>query len=262
MEFIDTHAHTYMIESDDLCRQSIERALASGVKKQIMAGVDREGNAKAKELCKKYKGIIYRGIGLHPTEVFENYREEFDHMQLFLEEAFKDEENSCVAIGETGLDFYRDRTFEKEQEWVFRQQIELAKAYKLPLILHIRAAFAQSCAILKEYQDGSLSGVFHCFGGSVEEAKMAIDLGFKLGIGGVVTFKNASLAKTVKVLDLEHLVLETDAPFLAPHPYRGQENESSYLPLVAHKIAEIKDFAVETVAQATTNNAKSLFRLD
>ena len=194
-------------------------------------------------------------MGLHPCSVKENYKEE-----LAIAQAYWDNRN-FIAVGEIGLDFYWDRTFEKEQVEVFRIQIAWALEKKVPIVIHSRQSTLACVQVLKEFKSSLLRGVFHCFSGSVEEAQEIIKLGFYLGIGGVVTYKNAGLGAVIEKISLEHLVLETDAPYLTPVPHRGKRNESSYIPLVAEKIASAKGIDLEIVAEKTTQNAENLFGL-
>ncbi len=273
-KWIDTHTHHYDLPTREERQACWQRAVDAGVTRMIQGGVDRQSIAPIARFCAEHPGSVSATIGLHPTEVFDNYEVELELMESILNCGLasvwpavtdapggKAPDVRYVGIGEVGLDFYHDRRYEKEQVAAFRRQIEWAREYSLPLVLHIRSAFEEACKILKEEQDGCLRGVFHCFGGSVEQARRAIDLGFHLGIGGVLTFKNAHLAETVAEVDLQHIVLETDAPYLAPHPYRGQPNESRYIPLIGQKLADIKGCSVAHVAAVTTRNAMKLFGL-
>lgn len=275
-KWIDTHTHHYDLPTREERQACWQRAVDAGVTRMIQGGVDRRSIAPIARFCAEHPGGVFATLGLHPTEVFDNYEAELELMEAVLDgglaglwpavagaDAAGEEAPDIryVGIGEIGLDFYHDRRYGKEQAAAFRRQIAWARGYGLPLVLHIRSAFEEACKILKEEQDGCLRGVFHCFGGSLEQARRAIDLGFHLGIGGVLTFKNAHLAETVAEVDLEHIVLETDAPYLAPHPYRGQPNESRYIPLIGQKLAEIKGCSVEHVASVTTRNAVKLFGL-
>ena len=273
-KWIDTHTHHYDLPTREERQACWQRAVDAGVTRMIQGGVDRRSIAPIARFCAEHPGSVFATLGLHPTEVFDNYEVELELMETILNcglaglwPAVTDVTGETspdiryVGIGEVGLDFYHDRRYEKEQMAAFRRQIAWAREFSLPLVLHIRSAFEEACKILKEEQDGSLRGVFHCFGGSVEQARRAIDLGFHLGIGGVLTFKNAHLAETVAEVDLQHIVLETDAPYLAPHPYRGQPNESRYIPLIGQKLADIKGCSVAHVAAVTTRNALKLFGL-
>jgi TatD DNase family protein len=260
------------ITQQDAC---MERTLSAGVKKIILAGVDRNAVKPIADFCARHRGNAFAAIGLHPTDVYENYLDELAFMENMLIDVNNGSNNSngggnCgsryVAIGETGIDLYHDKSFEKEQEAALEAQLQWAKKYNLPVIFHVRNeagndnAMRKILQILHSWQDGSLRGVFHCYSGDTGQAKQVVDMGFYLGIGGVLTFKNAgALPEVVKQIPIEHLLLETDAPFLAPVPYRGQKNESSYLPLTGHKMAEILNRSAEDVADITSRNAEILF---
>lgn len=192
-------------------------------------------------------------IGLHPCSVKENYLYELDHIKLLLEQ------RQFAAIGETGLDFYWDTQFTKEQYKALENQIVMALQFNLPIVLHTRSAMQETIDVIKQYRDTKLNGIFHCFGGTLQEARQIIDLGFYLGIGGVVTYKKSGLEETLKEIDLKHIVLETDAPYLTPVPFRGKRNESSYLTYIIAKIASIKAVSNEEVARITTENARLIF---
>ncbi|MEG1499278.1 MAG: TatD family hydrolase [Bacteroidales bacterium] len=270
IQWIDTHTHIYMQPSIQEQEDCMRRTLEAGVHKLILAGVDLDSVKPILDFCKRHSAHAFPSIGLHPTEVKENFKEVLFSLQTSLEENLQGKQGAyCCqadnpiyrAIGEIGMDLYWDKTSLDAQKQAFRLQIQWAKKYDLPLILHIRNAFEEAIAILKEEQNGSLRGVFHCYSGSYEQAVRAINLGFYLGIGGVLTFKNSHLPETVEKIGLEHLVLETDAPFLAPHPYRGKPNESSYLPLIGYKMAEIKHCAPERVSEITNANASTLFKI-
>jgi TatD DNase family protein len=195
-------------------------------------------------------------VGLHPTSVKENYMNELAIVESNLAQ------RKFYGIGECGIDLYWDKTFANEQEFVFRHHIDLSRTYDLPLIVHIRDSFNEVIKILKDVNKSDLRGIFHCFSGSLEQAQQAIHHGFSLGLGGVITFKNNKMQETLKHVDLQHLVLETDAPFLAPVPYRGKRNQPLYIPLIAQMVADIKGISLQEVAEATTLNAKQLFKLD
>lgn len=253
MILTDTHTHLYYDSYDDDRDEMIQRALDCGVQYMYVPGVDSNSVAGMLEICRKYPTHCFPMFGLHPTDVKENYKEELATIEQLLEGV------EICAVGETGLDFYWETTFEKQQKDAFHYQIEYALRHNLPLVLHIRNAFDEAFAILDEYGNESLRGVVHCFSGTTEQALQAIEKGFYIGIGGIVTFKKNSLAEVVKGIDLKHIVLETDAPFLAPTPYRGKRNESSYIPIIAHTIAEIKATSMEEVAAVTTANAFALY---
>lgn len=251
--FIDTHTHLYAEEFDSDREQMIANAIQNSVYRFYIPNIDSESMDKMFLLEKQFPNQCFLMMGLHPCSVKENYRQELVIIKKWLET------RKFAAIGEIGLDFYWDRTFAKEQEIAFRQQIDWALEYNYPINIHCRTAFDEIFSVLKSYQKLP-KGIFHCFSGDYNQAKKIVSLGnFKLGIGGVVTFKNAGLVKVVEQMDLEHLVLETDAPYLAPTPHRGKRNESGYIPLIAQKIAEIKNLSVEEVGKVTTNNALFIF---
>jgi len=253
MIFADSHIHFYFEDFQNDLQECFERAVKSGVQYMIIPNVDSETIAPVAEICDRFPKNCFPSIGLHPTHVNENYKTD---LEIMLKAA---NERKYYAVGEAGLDLYHDKTFFSEQIEVFEMQIQLAKEKKLPLIIHSRDAFEETMKILKRFDDGTLRGVFHCFTGSVEQAKRIIDLGFHLGIGGVVTFKNSKLWQVVEAFDLEHILLETDAPFIAPDPYRGKRNEPAYIPLIAQRIATIKNISLETVAEKTTEQTLKLF---
>ena len=254
MILTDTHTHLYSDEFTADIQQVVENALAKDVKYFLLPNIDSSTIDKMKELCSKYPNNMFPMIGLHPTSVNDRYHKE---LQLVIKEL---ETNKYYAIGEVGIDLYWDKTYSKEQDFCFRYQIELAKEFKLPLVIHTRSSFEGAIEILESLHDNKLTGVFHCFGGTWEEANRIIDLGFKLGIGGVVTFKNAGLDKVVDHLELKDIILETDSPYLAPTPYRGARNESAYLYQIAEKVAHLKGVSIEEVARITTDNARELFK--
>ena len=252
--FIDTHTHLYLDEFDADRASMMERAQLAGVDSFYLPAIDsatHEAMIKMETAFPSCKAMM----GLHPCSVKENYKEE-----LAIAQAYWDNRN-FIAVGEIGLDFYWDRTFEKEQVEAFRIQIAWALEKKVPIVIHSRQSTLACVQVLKEFKSSLLRGVFHCFSGSVEEAQEIIKLGFYLGIGGVVTYKNAGLGAVIEKISLEHLVLETDAPYLTPVPHRGKRNESSYIPLVAEKIASAKGIDLEIVAEKTTQNAENLFGL-
>lgn len=250
---IDTHCHLYTKEFSGDIEQVMERATANAVTKFFLPAIDSETSAAMEELEKRFPGKCFAMTGLHPCSVKENYLEELRLVEIMLTQ------RKFAAIGETGLDFYWDKTYEKEQYLALEKQIALALQYHLPIVLHTRNAMQETIDVIKKYSGTGLTGIFHCFGGSLEEAQQIIEEGFYLGIGGVVTYKNAGLAEVIKEIDNRHLVLETDAPYLAPVPFRGKRNESSYLTIIAEKIAAIKNISVEEIAAVTTANAMKIF---
>ena len=250
--FIDTHTHLYLEEFDNDRSVMLERARLAGVNQFYLPAIDSATHDALITMETTFP-FCKAMMGVHPCSIKENYQEELAIAQQYWEK------RNFVAVGEIGLDFYWDRTFEKEQLEAFRIQIEWALAKNVPIVIHSRQSTLACVQVLKEYKNTALRGVFHCFSGSLEEAHEIIKLGFYLGIGGVVTYKNAGLGSVIEKIDLAHLVLETDAPYLTPVPHRGKRNESSYIPLIAEKIAEVKGVKVEEVAQITTQNAENLF---
>lgn len=255
MSLVDTHAHIFLEEFDSDQRAMLDRAREAGIEKILMPAIDSDTHERLFSLAASQPELCKPMIGLHPCSVKENYLDELKIIADFLEK------QKVVAIGEIGLDFYWDLSFRDQQHEAFGQQLQWARERGLPVSIHSRNATDECIAQVKELQDGRLRGVFHCFSGTVEQARKIIDLGFHLGIGGVLTFKNAGLDKVVKDLDLSHLVLETDAPYLAPVPYRGKRNESAYLKPVAQKLADIKEMSLDLIEKITTENAKKLFGL-
>lgn len=256
MQYIDTHTHVYLDEFAVDRHEVISNAIAAGVSRMMLPNIDSNSINSMLDLADQYPHNCLPMIGLHPTSVNSNYMEELSVVEKWITE------RKFYGIGECGMDLYWDNAYAKEQELVFRHQIDLSLAYDLPLIVHIRKASNEVIRILKDVNKSSLRGIFHCFSGSLEQSIEAIHYGFSLGLGGVITFKNNKMHEVLKNIDLQHLVLETDAPFLAPVPYRGKRNEPSYIPYIAQMIADIKNIPVEIVAEATTNNAKRIFSLD
>ncbi|MBW6491288.1 MAG: TatD family hydrolase [Lentimicrobium sp.] len=251
----DTHTHLYLEEFDHDRHEVVEKAIQSGVEYMMLPNIDSSSVKPMLSLAEAFPRHCFPMIGLHPTSVKENYMDELAAVECWLLD------RKFYGIGECGMDYYWDKTFINEQEIAFCHQIDLALAYKLPLIVHIRESFNEVIRILKDVNKPELKGIFHCFSGSVEQAKQAIGLGFSLGLGGVTTFKNNKMQETLKHIELKHLVLETDAPFLAPMPHRGKRNEPAYIPLIAQKLSEIKEISMEEVALSTTQNAMNMFRI-
>jgi TatD DNase family protein len=220
----------------------------------LLPNIDEASIPGMLELEAQYPGQCFAMMGLHPCYVTEQVEAQMARVREWLEK------RPFIAVGEIGLDFYWDKTFTAQQHQAFREQLQLAKAYKLPVVIHSRESTRECIDDVKALQDGGLSGVFHCFSGTLEQAREVIDLGFYLGIGGVVTFKKSGLDKIVEQVDLQHIVLETDAPYLAPVPYRGKRNESAYIPLVGQMVADIKHLKIEEVAAITSSNAHKLFK--
>jgi len=255
VKIIDTHTHLYLNQFKEDLDDVLARAKESGVQKFIFPAIDSSHFDSMHNLQNKYPNEIYLMSGLHPTDVKENYKDELD----FVVNSLKT--NNYVAIGEIGIDLYWDKSFLKQQQEAFKFQIRLAIEHDLPIVIHCREAFDEIFQILDDENCDKLRGVFHCFTGTLEEAQRAIDLGFVLGIGGVVTFKNGGIDKFLHKIDLKNIVLETDSPYLAPVPFRGKRNESSYLIYVLEKLSEIYGISKEKIAQITSKNAEKVFRL-
>lgn len=253
IQLIDTHTHLYGQEFTKDIKEVIERAENEGVQRFYLPAIDSETHDAMMQLEADYPGKCFAMMGLHPCSVKEDYKQELALISEWLGK------RSFKAVGEIGLDYYWDKTFVAAQHEAFHQQIEWALQYQLPIVIHSRDSMADSIRIVREHQKGSLRGIFHCFTGTLEEAQQITELGFYLGIGGVVTYKNTHLREVVKAVSMNHLVLETDAPYLTPVPFRGKRNESSYLKYVVEKIAEVKGIAVEEAARITTENAKKIF---
>ena len=252
---IDTHSHIYLAEFDADRAEMLKRAENEGIELILMPAIDNQTHAIMIEAERDFSGKCLAMMGLHPCSVKEEYKKELEIVRTHFEQ------RRFVAVGETGLDFYWDRTFTNEQFESFQIQIELAIQYDIPIAIHSRNSIDECIKVIGENQKGNLKGVFHCFSGSIEQAKQIIELGFYLGIGGVVTFKNSGLDKVMSNVNLKDVILETDAPYLAPVPFRGKRNECSYLRYVVEKLGEIKSISKEEIERITTNNAKKLFGL-
>lgn len=254
--FIDTHVHLNADQYEDDVEEVIERALEAGVSKMVVVGFDHKTIHKAMELAERYE-FIYAVVGWHPVDAVDCTEEDLAWIESLAAHP------KVVGIGEMGLDYYWDKSPKEVQQEIFRKQIRLAKKVKLPIIIHNREATADVVRILEEEDAKEVGGIMHCFSGSVEIARQCIDMDFLISLGGPVTFKNAKQPKKVaEEIPLEKLLIETDAPYLAPHPYRGKRNEPSYVPLVAEEIASLKEISIEEVARITTQNALKLFRID
>lgn len=254
MVLIDSHAHLYLEEFKEDRQEMMERAQKAGVDKIFLPNIDSTTVEDMLQLEADYPGRVFPMMGLHPCSVNENVEKELSLVKEWLSK------RNFAAIGEIGLDFYWDITFKQQQIEAFSRQIDWALQYDLPIVIHSRNSTQECIDVVQRKQDGHLKGVFHCFLGTASEAKAIIDLGFYLGIGGVLTFKKSTLPEVIKDIDLSHLLLETDAPYLAPVPFRGKRNESSYVSAVADKIAEIKSIPFEEVATVTTENTLQLFQ--
>lgn len=251
----DTHTHIYYHQGTEVLAQQMQRCLANGVSRLFLPNVEVESIPQVINTTKEYPENCFAMLGLHPCSVKENYLDEL----ATIREAIK--EHKIYAIGEIGIDLYWDKSTLAIQQDAFGQQIEWAKELGLPISIHCREAFDEVFEVLDSHKDERLFGVFHCFTGDLQQANRSIELGFKLGIGGVVTFKKAGLDQVLKNVALEHIILETDAPYLAPVPYRGKENESSYLLHVAEKVADIYERPLAEIAEITTQNSKDLFSI-
>jgi len=251
---IDSHSHIYSEEFDVDRAEVIQRAKDAGIQRIILPNCDSTTLPQMLALEAAYPDYCHATIGLHPTSVKENYKEELALIKSELER------RDYLAVGEIGIDLYWDKTLLAEQTIVFKQQIEWALEYHLPVIIHVRDSFRESMNVLASFKNSGLTGVFHSFTGTLAEANEIIDFGgFKLGINGIVTFKNSGLASVIENIDLKHLLLETDSPYLTPAPHRGKRNESSYVSLVCEKLAVIYQLSVQEVDDTTTQNAFDLF---
>lgn len=256
LQLIDTHAHLYLPEFDSDRELVIQSALNRGVFKILLPNINRASMTNLIALTTQYPKVCYPVIGLHPTSVGPNYLEDLTWLE---QELIK---QPCVGIGETGIDLYWDRTYLNEQRLAFIRHVELSAHYKLPLIIHARESFNEILDILAAYKENKVCGIFHAFSGTPEIARKVIDLGFKLGIGGMVTYKNTSLPEVLRMAGLTDIVLETDSPYLTPHPFRGKRNESGYIQHIADAVKQIKKVTLEEVAAVTTGNVLSMFSLD
>jgi TatD DNase family protein len=253
MTITDTHTHLYSTEFDEDRNEMIQRAIDAGVSRFFIPAIDSAFTQSMYDLEKAFPENIFLMMGLHPTHVKENYLEELQHVQ---DELAK---RKFYAVGEIGIDLYWDKSHVPQQQDAFRKQIQLAKQHKLPIVIHCREAFDEIFEILEEEKSTDLFGIFHCFSGTYEQALQAISYNMKLGIGGVVTFKNGKIDQFLNQIELKHIVLETDSPYLAPVPFRGKRNESSYLINVIEKLALIYNVSKEEIAAVTTENSKAIF---
>lgn len=253
MILTDTHTHLYSEEFSEDRDLMMQRALDAGVKRFFVPSIDSSYTQQMYELEAKYPENVFLMMGLHPTYVKENYLEELAHVEAELEK------RKFAAIGEIGIDLYWDKTTLKAQQHAFKRQIQLAKKYNLPINIHCREAFDEVFEVLESEKGEGLFGIFHCFAGDLDQARRAISYNMKLGIGGVVTFKNGKIDQFLHEIDIKHIVLETDSPYLAPVPYRGKRNESSYVKLVAEKLAQIYSLPIEKIAEITTQNSVDVY---
>ena len=255
MILVDTHSHIYLNEFDYDREQVIKNAFNNNISKILFPNIDSSTVAPLLKLTKEYPNNFFPMMGLHPTSVKNNYLEELENVELWLKK------EKFYAIGEIGIDLYWDKTFKQQQIYAFEKQIELAIKYDLPIVIHTRNSFELIFDIIENYKSSKLRGVFHCFTGNIEKAEKIISLGFKLGIGGIVTFKNSGLDKVVQNIDLKNIILETDSPYLSPVPKRGKRNESANIIYIAEKIVDLHNSTLNKIAEITTKNAEQLFNI-
>ncbi len=253
MIITDTHTHLYSEQFDEDRNKMMQRALDNGVSRFFIPAIDSSYTEAMLKLEKDFSKYVFLMMGLHPTSVKENYQEELRLVKDWLDK------RNFYAVGEIGIDLYWDTAFLQQQQDAFKMQIEWAKEKKLPIVIHCREAFDEIFEVLEEVKDNQLYGIFHCFTGTLEQAKQAISYNMKLGIGGVVTFKNGKIDTFLHEIPLEHIVLETDSPYLAPVPYRGKRNESSYILNVLDKLVNIYNLTPQEIAKITTQNSKDIF---
>jgi len=253
MILTDTHTHLYSKDFDEDRAEVLQRALENNVRRFFIPAIDSTHTKAMYELKEQFPDNLHLMMGLHPTSVKEKYEEELQHV----EEEFQ--KRDFIAVGEIGIDLYWDKTLLQQQQIAFKQQIQLAKKYKLPIVIHCRDAFNEVFEVLESEKDDDLFGIFHCFTGNLEQAQKALSYNMKLGIGGVATFKHGGLDKFLAEVPLAKIVLETDSPYLAPAPYRGKRNESSYLKFIADKLSDIYEVDIETIADVTTQNSIDIF---
>ena len=251
--YIDTHSHIYEEEFREDQAEVVARAIQTGVEKIILPDIDSESRNRMLQLVDKYPTMMFPLVGLHPTSIHENYPAELAYVER--EVGTRD----YYGIGECGIDLYWDKTYYREQIKAFEHQLGIARDMNFPVVIHSRDSLQEIFEILKK--NTHVRGILQCFPGNANEARQAIDMGFLIGIGGVVTFKKSIMAETVREIGIKHLVLETDAPYLAPTPYRGKRNESSYIPYIAAKISEITGEEIKKIEETTTQNAMNLFNL-
>lgn len=254
----DTHCHLYDSAFDDDRHEAIQRAIAAGVDLMLLPAIDSQSHTAQQQLAEQYPQHFRQMMGLHPTSVNADFEKE---LAIVHNNLFSTPQTGYIAVGEIGLDLYWDKTYLEEQREVLRRQMQWAHELNLPVCLHVRKAYNELWELLRDLNYPTYRGVMHCFGSSVQDAHRAVEMGFHIGIGGVVTFKNATLADVACAVPLDRILLETDAPYLSPVPHRGQRNESAYIPIIAQKIADLRNLPLQAVATATTLNAQQLFRL-
>lgn len=258
MQFIDTHCHLYDEAFDADRNEALQCALDAGVTTLLLPAIDSQSHEQQEQLALRHPQCLRQMMGLHPTSVKEDFERELAIVQQKL---FSPHNIPYVAVGEVGLDLYWDTTYFEQQREVLLQQMRWAEELHLPVCLHVRKAYNELFGLLKRLNQLRYQGVMHCFGGSLHEAYKAIEMGFHIGVGGVATFKNATLGTIAATIPLESLVLETDAPYLSPVPHRGQRNEPSYIPLIAQCIADLRGITLDEVAEVTTASASTLFTI-
>ncbi len=255
MTITDTHTHLYSEQFNEDRNEMIQRALDANVSRFFIPAIDSTYLPAMLDLEKSFPKNMFLMMGLHPTHVKENVEEELAFVKKWLDK------RTFYAVGEIGIDLFWDKTFLKEQQYAFKQQIKWAKEKNLPIVIHCRDAFNEVFEVFEEVNDANLFGIFHCFTGSLEQAKKAISYNMKLGIGGVATFKNGKIDQFLNEIAIEHIVLETDAPYLAPTPFRGKRNESSYITKVLDKLVDIYGLTPQEIAEITTQNSKDIFKI-
>lgn len=255
MKLVDTHTHLYLPEFDSDRDEMVSRAVGEGIIKMLMPNIDLNSIEAMLIASKRFHGICYPMIGLHPTSVKEDYVKQLDYLESIFSE------NDYVAIGEIGIDLYWDKTHLREQTLAMRRQVEFAIRKNLPVVIHSRDSFPEVFMVLEEFRGEVLKGVLHAFSGTIGDARKAVEMGFMLGIGGPLTFRNSNLYSIVKETGIDHLLLETDSPYLAPVPYRGKRNESSYIRIINNKLADVLGISEEECARITYENSCSLFKI-
>jgi TatD DNase family protein len=254
--YIDTHTHIYLKDFNEDRKEIIRECLDSGVNKLLLPNIDKNSIADVIKICEVYKNICYPMVGLHPCYIKDSYEEDLDYLKLIIKSI------NAIAIGEIGIDLFWDKSNLEIQRKAFIAQINWAKEFKLPIVIHARDSYHEIFEVLDHVNDENLKGVFHCFSSTLKDADQILNYGgFKLGIGGVVTFKNSGLDKVVKNIDIKNIVLETDSPYLTPTPFRGTRNKSSYIPIIANKLSDIYEISSEEIGNITSKNAKEIFNI-
>jgi len=254
--YVDSHTHIYLKDFDEDRKGIISECLNNGVNKLLLPNIDKSSIADVIKICEVYKDICYPMVGLHPCYVKDSYEDDLDFLKPIIRSI------KPIAVGEIGIDLYWDKSNLEIQRKAFIAQINWAKEFKLPIVIHARDSYNEIFEVLDQVNDENLNGVFHCFSSSLKDADRILNYGgFKLGIGGVVTFKNSGLDKVVKNIDIKNIVLETDSPYLTPTPFRGTRNKSSYIPIIANKLSDIYEISCEEIGNITSKNAKEIFNI-